>query len=101
MLVVLILSKSGIAILSRLAILLAIIIGTAAAAILGIADLSGVMTGDLVAAPKPFAFGAPTFAVGATLSLVIVNLVNMTDATAAMRAAGAGVWCTAGRERIA
>lgn len=101
LLVVLILSKSGIAILSRLAILLAIIIGTAAAAILGIADLSGVMTGEIVAAPKPFAFGAPTFAVGAILSLVIVNLVNMTEATADMLAVGEVVGTKVGRKRIA
>src|SRR5699024_6700799 len=88
LLVVHIPSKSDIAILPRQAILLPIIICTAAAAILGIADLSGVMTGEIVAAPKPFAFGAPTFAVGAILSLVIVNLVNITEATADMLAVG-------------
>src|SRR5699024_9675292 len=69
--------------------------------ILGIADLSGVMTGEIVAAPKPFAFGAPTFAVGAILSLVIVNLVNMTEATADMLAVGEVVGTKVGRKRIA
>lgn len=101
LLVVILLSKLGIAALSRLSILLAIVIGTTVAAFLGMADLGGLFGGQVVELPTPLAFGAPTFAVGAIVSLFIVNLVNMTEATADMLAVGEIIGTKVGRRRIA
>lgn len=80
--IVLGLSKVGIAAVSRLSILLAIVIGTLIAWALGAVDFSGVMAGGFVAFPTPFAFGAPTFHTGAIISMLVVVLVIMTETTA-------------------
>lgn len=80
--IVLVLSKVGIAAVSRLSILLAIVIGTIIAWAMGGVDFSGVMEGGFVAFPTPFAFGAPTFQVGAIISMLVVVLVIMTETTA-------------------
>lgn len=80
--IVLVLSKVGIATISRLSILLAIVAGTAIAAALGDVDFSQVMDGGAVAFPTPFAFGTPTFQAGAIISMVVVVLVIMTETTA-------------------
>lgn len=74
--------------ISRLSILLGIVVGTGFAALLGKADFSGVGTGSIAAFPRPFAFGAPTFQVGAIVSMVIVILVIMTETTADIIAVG-------------
>lgn len=101
LLIVIVLSKVGIAAISRLSILLAIVIGTVIAALTGVADLSEVFSGEIVAAPTPFAFGLPTFSIGAIVSMLIVNLVNMTEATADMLAVGEIVGTKVDRRRIA
>src|SRR5690625_4037002 len=80
--IVLALSKVGVATISRLSILLAIVIGTVIAAIMGKVDFSGVAEGGIVAFPTPFAFGTPTFPVGAIVSMLVVVLVIMTETTA-------------------
>ncbi len=80
--IVLALSKVGVAAISRLSILLAIVIGTVIAAIMGKVDFSGVAEGGIVALPTPFAFGTPTFQVGAIVSMLVVVLVIMTETTA-------------------
>ncbi len=80
--IVLALSKVGVATISRLSILLAIVIGTVIAAIMGKVDFSGVAEGGIVAFPTPFAFGTPTFQVGAIVSMLVVVLVIMTETTA-------------------
>ena len=85
---VLLLSKLGSSAISRLSILLAIVGGTIIAAILGLADFSGVADGEIIAIPQPFAFGWPTFEVAAIISMVIVVLVTMTETTADILAVG-------------
>jgi len=80
--IVLALSKVGVATISRLSILLAIVIGTVIATIMGKVDFSGVAEGGIVAFPTPFAFGTPTFQVGAIVSMLVVVLVIMTETTA-------------------
>jgi len=80
--IVLALSKVGVATISRLSILLAIVIGTVIATIMGKVDFSGVTEGGIVAFPTPFAFGTPTFQVGAIVSMLVVVLVIMTETTA-------------------
>src|SRR5690606_15130205 len=80
--IVLVLSKVGVATISRLSILLSIIIGTLVAAVLGMADFSGVGEGPTIVVPAIFAFGPPTFEVAAIISMIIVVLVTMTETTA-------------------
>ncbi len=80
--VVLLLSKVGVAAISRLSILLAIVIGTVFAAIAGKVDFSGVASGGIIAFPTPFAFGTPTFQVGAIVSMFVVIIVVMVETTA-------------------
>lgn len=88
LLVVLVLSKLGSAAISRLSILLAIVIGTIVAVLLGQADFSGVGTGPAVGFPTPFAFDTPLFAASAILGMVIVIIVTMTETTADIVAVG-------------
>lgn len=81
-LIVIALSKIGIASISRLSILLAIVIGTIIAWATGGVDFSGVMDGGIVAFPTPLAFGTPTFQTGAIISMLVVVLVIMTETAA-------------------
>ncbi|MDO5744827.1 MAG: nucleobase:cation symporter-2 family protein [Micrococcaceae bacterium] len=79
LLLVLVLSKVGIAAISRLSILLAIVIGTLVAVIIGMADFGGVGNGPIFSFPKPFELGMPTFQVAAIISMVIVILVTLVE----------------------
>ena len=84
--VVIVLSK--IKVLSRLAVLLGLAIGTVFALLIGKADASVVAQASLFALPQPFAFGMPLFAVGASISMIIVILVIMVETTADLLAVG-------------
>ena len=88
LLVVLLLSKVGNAAISRMSILLAIVLGTVAAAVMGMADFSKVPHGAIFAFPKPFAFGMPVFEIGGIISMTIVVLVILTETTADVLAVG-------------
>ena len=88
LLVVLLLSKVGNAAISRMSILLAIVIGTIAAALLGKADFSKVSEGAIFAFPQPLAFGMPVFEIGGIISMTIVVLVILTETTADILAVG-------------
>ena len=99
--IVLALSKLGNATISRLSILLAIVLGTVVAAVLGVADFSAVGEGPVVAFPTPFAFGPPTFHVAAIVSMLIVILVTLTETTADILAVGEIVGTKVDRKRIA
>lgn len=72
----------------RLSILLAIVLGTLLAFILGFGDFSRVGDGSWVQLPHLFAFGLPTFELTAILSMLIVTLVIMTETTADIMAVG-------------
>lgn len=98
---VLILSKSGIAVISRLSILLAMVIGTVIAAVVGMADFSQVFDGALFAFPTPFHFGMPVFDIAAIISMVIVVLVILTETTADIIAVGEIVDTKVDSKRIA
>ena len=74
--------------LRRLAILLAIILGTLSAYVLGYADFSKVTIGPVFAFPNLFHFGMPVFELTAIISMVIVTLVIMTETTADIIAIG-------------
>lgn len=86
--VVLVLSRFLQGTVSRLSILFGIVLGTVAAAPLGLADFSGVTQGAAFELPTPFAFGAPVFEIGAIISMTIVILVIMTETTADLIAIG-------------
>ena len=77
-----------IAVLSRLSVLLGLLVGTVVALVAGLSDFSGVGGAGVAALPAPFAFGTPLFAVGATVSMVIVVLVIMVETTADILAVG-------------
>jgi xanthine permease len=73
---------------SRLSILIGIVLGTAVAALAGMADFSGIGEGRLVALPPLLHFGGPTFQVGAIISMTVVIVVIMTETTADILAIG-------------
>ncbi|CAM4168468.1 Xanthine/uracil permease [Comamonas aquatilis] len=85
---VLLFSKLGSATLSRLSILVAILVGTAAAVIMGKADFSQVFNGPVMAMPAPLHFGWPTFNMAATISMFIVILVILVETSADVLAVG-------------
>jgi len=99
--VVLVLSKMPIGAISRLAILLAIVIGTIIAALLGRVDFSSVPDGPIFAFPSVFAFGLPTFELAAIISMFIVILVTLTETTADILAVGEIVNTKVDKRRIA
>ncbi|MEO8906549.1 MAG: nucleobase:cation symporter-2 family protein [Microbacteriaceae bacterium] len=99
--IVLVLSKVGVATISRLSILLAMVIGTIFAYFFGMADFSNVGSGPIAAFPVPFAFGLPTFPVAGVISMVIVILVTLTETTADILAVGEIVETKIDRKRIA
>lgn len=86
--VVVLISRLGPGMLSRLSILLGIVVGTLFAWAVGKANFDGVGDGAVVAFPQPFAFGGPVFQVGAIVSMTIVMLVIMTETTADILAVG-------------
>lgn len=98
LLLVLVLSK--IPVLSRLAILLSLVLGTIIAAIAGQTTWNG-DSASIVAFPQPFAFGSPIFQVGAIVSMFIVIMVIMVETTADILAVGEVVGTTVDNQRIA
>jgi xanthine permease len=99
--IVLLLSKVGIATISRLSILLALVIGTIFAFFFGMVDFSNVADGPIAALPVPFAFGFPTFPIAGIISMVIVVLVTLTETTADIFAVAEIVDTKVDRKRIA
>ncbi|MFE6734800.1 nucleobase:cation symporter-2 family protein [Microbacterium sp. NPDC057650] len=99
--VIMLLSKVGNAFISRLSILIAMIVGTIFAVIIGRADFSKVLEGPVFAFPTPFAFGVPTFNFAAILSMTIVVLVILTETTADILAVAEITGSKVDRKRIA
>jgi len=99
--IVVVLSKIGIATISRMSILLGIVLGTIVALPFGKVDFSGITDAGIVAFPTPLAFGAPTFSAGAIISMVVVVLVIMTETTADILAVGEIVGSKVDSKRIA
>ena len=100
LLVVLVLSRANVPAISRLSILLAIVIGTIGAAIVGMTNFSNVGNGPIFAVPTPFAFGLPTFHLAGIISMTIVVLVILTETTADILAVGEIVDTSVDRKRI-
>lgn len=101
LLIVLLLSKVGVGMISRLSILLSFVLGTGVAAALGMVDFSGVGHGPFMTFPTPLAFGPPTFEVASIISMLIVVLVTMTETTADILAVGEIVGAKVDARRVA
>ncbi|SMX80989.1 nucleobase:cation symporter-2 family protein [Brevibacterium antiquum] len=99
--IVLVLSRIPVAMVSRLSILLAIVIGTIVCAIFGWADFSQVLDRGIFAFPEPFAFGMPTFSAAAIVSMFIVIIVTFAETTADIIAVGEIVKTKVDSKRIA
>lgn len=98
--IVLIFSMLRSVILRRLAILVAIVLGTIFAWGMGFTDFSKVAAGPIFAIPNLFHFGMPVFEVTAILSMLIVTLVIMTETTADIIALGEIVGTPVDAKRI-
>lgn len=88
-------------VISRMAVLIGIVVGSLAAVPFGLADFSRVFDGDIFALPEPLAFGMPTFQAGAIISMCIVMLVIMTETTADILAVGEIVGTKVDSRRVA
>lgn len=99
--IIMILSKVGVAALSRLSILLGLVVGTLIAWSMGQVDFTEVGSGLPVAFPTPFEFGLPTFDIAAIISMVIVILVIKTETTADIIAVGEIIGTPVDSRRIA
>ncbi|KKX27256.1 nucleobase:cation symporter-2 family protein [Rhizobium sp. LC145] len=86
--IVLVLSKLGSPSISRLSILLALVIGTVIAFVVGMADFSQVPDGPFFALPTIFHFGYPTFEIAAIISMFIVIMVTLVETSADILAVG-------------
>lgn len=72
----------------RIAILLGLVLGTAVAAVFGIADFGNVAKAAWVGASIPFHFGAPSFHLIPVISMSLVMLIVMVETTADILAIG-------------
>ncbi|MDX5377100.1 MAG: uracil-xanthine permease family protein [Halomonas sp.] len=68
-------------VLQRIAVMLGLIAGAAAATLLGVMSFDNVFSGPAVAFPSLFPFGMPKFDIIASLPLIIFSVVSMTEAT--------------------
>jgi xanthine permease len=98
---VLLLSKVGVAAVSRLSILLAVVLGTFIAIVTGMADFSKVGDGAIVAFPTPFHLGAPKFEIAAIIAMLIVVMVILTETMADILAVGEIIGTKTDSKRIA
>ena len=85
---------------SRVAILLGLVLGTVVAIPFGLTNFSRIGDAGIFQVPVPFHFGTPVFAVGATISMLVVMLVIMTETTADILAIGQVVDKPADRQTV-
>jgi xanthine permease len=88
------------AFLSRVAILLGLVLGTVVAIPFGLTNFAAISNASVFQLTTPFHFGAPIFAVGATISMVVVMLVIMTETTADILAIGQVIDKPADRQQV-
>ena len=81
LLLVLLVMRFGSDFLSRTAILVGLVAGSAIGAAMGMSDFSGVGTAGWFSMPLPFAFGPPTFTVAACAAMTVTMLVTMVEST--------------------
>ncbi len=88
------------AFLSRVAILLGLVLGTVVAIPFGLTNFGNISNAAVFQLTSPFHFGAPIFAVGATISMLVVMLVIMTETTADILAIGEVIERPADRQQV-
>ncbi|MFD0332071.1 solute carrier family 23 protein [Streptacidiphilus monticola] len=79
-------NRFGRGILTQVAVLIGLAVGTVVAIAMGISDFSSVGHADWFGFPDPFHFGAPKFPAAAVISMCVVMLVTFTESTADMLA---------------
>lgn len=67
--------------LQRVSVMLGLVAGTLIAFAFGQVDLSGVLSGPVVAVPQLFPFGMPKFDLVAALPLIVFSIISMAEAT--------------------
>lgn len=95
------LMRYGRGFLRQAAVLIALVLGTAAAAAMSMTDFSGVGDASWFGVPQPFFFGAPTFPIAGIISMSIVMLVIFIESTAYMMAIGESTGIDVTPNRIA
>ncbi len=88
LLIVVVVQRFAPPVLSRIAVLVGIVLGTVVAIPLGFTDFAGVSDANILGISTPFHFGFPTFKVAAIVSMVVVMLVTMTETTGDILAVG-------------
>lgn len=81
LIVILLTQKLSKGFIGNIAILIGLLLGTLVATVFGMADFSAVSTAKIINLNVPFYFGIPKFEISAVLSLILVQMVIMTDAT--------------------
>ncbi len=79
--IIIILNRLFTGFMRSISILLGIIIGTVAAAFMGMVDLNSVGQAQWIQGLKPFGFGYPTFHVDAIITMTIVAIVSLIEST--------------------
>jgi uric acid transporter len=85
---ILVISKLFDGFVANIAVLIGLFVGFAAALGFGLVEFGGVREAEWLALVYPFRFGAPTFEVGAIVSLAIVMIVVMVESTGMFLALG-------------
>lgn len=86
---------------ATIAVLIGLVVGTAAGAIFGFTDFSRVGDADLFGVTTPFHFGTPTFNIAAIIAMVIVMLITMVETTGDVFALGEIVDKEMGKDDVA
>ena len=99
--VTLAIARFGRGLISRLAVMLGLVIGTVVATIMGRVNWGAVANGPIFALPQPFHFGWPILSIGVIVSMTIVILVIMAETTADLLAVGEILGTKVDKKRIA
>ncbi|MFX0538337.1 nucleobase:cation symporter-2 family protein [Ornithinimicrobium sp. Y1847] len=100
LLIIILIYRFAPAFLSRIAILLGLVLGTALAVPFGMVDFGRLAEAGFFQLTTPFHFGLPTFEIGAIIAMIIVLLVIMTETTADVLAIGEVIDKPADRETV-
>ncbi|MFD3455582.1 nucleobase:cation symporter-2 family protein [Streptomyces sp. NPDC058691] len=88
LLAILLIQRFAPGVLARVAVLVGVVLGTAAAVPLGFTDFGAVGDADWLGISTPFRFGTPVFQGAAVVSMLVVALVAMTETTGDIIAVG-------------
>jgi OHCU decarboxylase len=87
--------------LATVAVLIGLVLGSVAARLLGLVDLTQVGTSSWVGVTTPFHFGWPQFSAAAVVSMIVVMLITAVETTGDVFATGEIVDKRVGREDVA